>query len=137
MRTCSCLELKRAPTESPWHMRGYLCLVAGVSALAGLDAVLILEVAFQHLLALILSMGARLKKQLFWNTWFGNVCVIGLWFSYCVRQVLALSRKQCHVADVSFRCHCWSCCECCLCAGNVNISEDGTADQPLMHCCLI
>ena len=34
-------------------------------------------------------------------------------------------------------CHCWYCCDCCLCSGKVNISEDGTADQPLMHCCLI
>ena len=47
------------------HRRGYLRLAAGVSALAGLDAVLILEVAFQHLLALILSMGARLKNNCF------------------------------------------------------------------------
>ena len=39
-------------------MGGYLCLAAGVSALAGLDAVLILEVAFQHLLALILMYGS-------------------------------------------------------------------------------
>ena len=36
-------------------MMGYLCLAAGVSALAGLGAVLILEVACQHLLALILT----------------------------------------------------------------------------------
>ena len=42
-----------------------------------------------------------------------------------------------HVQCVS---GCWYCCDCCLCSGKVNISEDettklGTACQHLMHCC--
>ena len=50
---------KKGTHESPWDTGGgYLRLAAGVSALAGLDAVLILEVAFQHLLALILTYGS-------------------------------------------------------------------------------
>ena len=62
VRTCSCLELKRAPTSHLGTSEGYTCLAAGVSALAGLDAALILEVAFQHVLALILMYGSPFKN---------------------------------------------------------------------------